>query len=92
MTETVAALLGVALGRAFSLIWQWMGSARADRLAREAALRQARVAAISDFARAVVEYRMTALTRGLTRLQSGETSSKHLTAHRQARASAWHAY
>lgn len=56
MTETVAALLGVALGIAFSLIGQWMGSARADRLAREAALRQARVAAISDFARAVVEY------------------------------------
>lgn len=92
MNETVAALLGVALGGAFSLIGQWVGSSRSHRFARGETDRQARISAVADFSRALVEYRMAALTRGMTTFQLGAASEDQLETHRRARATAWHAY
>ncbi|MCA0338086.1 MAG: hypothetical protein LCH66_14725 [Actinobacteria bacterium] len=92
MNETVAALLGVALGGAFSLIGQWVGSSRSHRFARGETDRQARISAVADFSRALVEYRMAALTRGMTTFQRGAASEDQLETHRRARATAWHAY
>jgi len=90
MNETVAALLGVALGGAFSLIGQWVGSSRSHRFARGETDRQARISAVADFSRALVEYRMAALTRGMTTFQRGAASEDQLETHRRARATAYY--
>lgn len=92
MNETTAALLGVMLGGTFSLIGQWVNNTRASRLARDESIREARASAIADFAKALMEYRMTGLQRSLAPLQANSDLVQVASDHRRARAAAWHAY
>lgn len=90
----VVAIIGTLSGSLVTYMLQKRMSARAERFERSARLREERLSAYSEFAKAIMDYRHAEFARWEARHHRGgdPTPQEARAAAHQRRASAWHAF